>query len=347
MPIKSLQNAAGAPFPRIGKLHKGGQRSGGALGQDLTHFRFSAQGDGKAVEEAFTALYGSEPAMLRVYLPYDDVASNFSCWMEQWGAGGRLIHRCDGEYCVKWLGDDGHYVHDPDMTMRRPCPFAEERQAPNRCREVGRLDVILPELWEAGHAGVVTLETHSVHDIVHIDAVLRHALEHSVSPRAGLRGIEFALRRQPQRISRPGAKGPAMTTKWLVKIEPAAEWLLAQLQLAREAQLGGRFRPAHPAIEGGAPAGQETGPSADERPEPASPGPIAEAGEAAPATAPWVHDRDLVHTLVALGRDLRLSKIAFLEALGVSRLGEIAYGYEEALERVRREGAAIGSAACG
>ena len=356
MPIKALQNAVRAALPRLGKLHKGAERSGGSLGQDLTYFRFTAQGADKSIEGAFRAIYGPEPAMLRVYLPYSDVTSNFSCWMEQWGTGERLIHRCDGEYCVKWLGEDGRYVYDPDMTMHHRCPCLNQANTANRCREVGRLQVVLRELWEAGHSGVVTLETHSVHDIVHIGAVLRHTLERSVDPQTGLRGIEFTLRRQPERISRPGgARGPTQTTKWLVKIEPTAEWLLSQLALARQAQLGAQHWPERagsgdagspgegesPEQNGGnAPSATllDLAPSAP-RAEIPSEGAVQTERPSAvrPGIATWVRDRAKLGELLDLARACHLDRSALLRALAVSRLGEVTYDLDEALRRVRRE----------
>jgi hypothetical protein len=381
MPIKSLQNATGPALPRLGKLRKGGQKPARGLGQDLTYFRFTAEDGNTEVEAAFREIYGDEPAMLRVYLPYADVASNFGSWMEQWGGGERLIHRCDGEYCVKWLGDDGRYVFDPEMRLRRPCPFKDNPTDRNRCREVGRLQVILPELWEAGYVGLVTLETHSINDIVHIESVLRQTSERSMNQEVGLRGIEFVLRRKPVRISRPGgANGPATTTKWLVKIEPTSEWLLAQLELARQEQMGALYRrgavaevvdetpeeeegepeeaEAPPEGEAAAPAEAEAlVPEAQEeraaaraptrssrrRQWPAGED-AARAGTeeaaAVPPAASWLEERSKVNELMALAKSRRLNKDTLLAALGVRRLGEISYGFEEAKERVSRAGTA-------
>jgi len=349
MPIKGLQHSARAPLPRLGKLHKGGPRSGSGLGEDLKYFRFSAEGGDAGVEAAFREAYGPEPSMLRVYLPYADLDSNLACWKEHWGAGGRLLHRCDGETCVKWLGEDGRYIVDPQMMQHRPCPCLDQPRAANRCREVGRLQVILPELWEAGYVGVVTLETHSVHDIVHIDSVLRHTLERSANPQAGLLGIEFVLRRQAERIRRPStASGSAMTTKWLVHIEPTSEWLLAQLEQARQAQLGRRFRAEGQdgATQGEPPTDEEAAPEgAVTSASTASDAPAGLASSqadtlpaAAVASAAWVRDRARVSELVALARAQRLDRNALLTALGVQRLGEITYSFDEAGERVRRMG---------
>jgi hypothetical protein len=243
MPIKRLQGAGRRGLPRLGKLRKGGEKSERGFGPDLTHFRFTSEKP--EIAAAFAAAYGQTPTMLRVYLPYDTPERNFSAWQEAWG-NGRLKHRCDGEYCVKWLADGGGYVVDYDMAERRPCPGG--------CREVGRLEVILPELLHAGFTGVVTLETHSINDIIHIEQVLYETYERAARNGNTLSGVEFTLRRVAEMISTPNGKGGRrQAEKWLVHLEPTAEWLAAQLEIAKSAALG-------QVVEGGAnPATGEPG----------------------------------------------------------------------------------------
>ncbi|MHB0857838.1 MAG: recombination directionality factor [Anaerolineae bacterium] len=231
MPIKRLQNANRPALRILGKLRKGGpkgssgsEKARGGFGRDLTYFRFVSPDP--EVQKAFIDIYGENPSMLRVYLPYDTPERNFDSWREEWG-GARLKHRCDGEFCVKWLTPEGSYRVDPTMQEKRPCPGG--------CKEVGRLVVILPELWHAGFVGLVTLETHSINDIIHINQVLDDTMSRSAS---GLRGIAFALRRVPEVISTPnGSGGRRQVEKWLVRIEPASEWLLAQLEHAKHEAL--------------------------------------------------------------------------------------------------------------
>ncbi|NLD44964.1 MAG: hypothetical protein GX657_15895 [Chloroflexi bacterium] len=236
MPIRRLADSKRAAFPRIAKLRKGGEKGEKRPGADLSYFRFTAEPGYEEAEAVFAEVYGEQPQQLRVYLPYSEPSRNFDSWQEQW-AGGKLIHRCDGEYCVKWIGDDGQYVYDPKMELKYPCPFANDRANRNGCKPVGRLELILPELWAAGYMGLVMLETHSFNDIAHIGVVLEEMYKRADHEK-GLQGIAFVLQRRQERIRRATEGGMQTVTKWLVKIEPETEWMLAQLDVARREQLG-------------------------------------------------------------------------------------------------------------
>lgn len=237
MPIKGLTTGVVGRFPTIGKLRKGGKRpeSGKAPGQDLKTFRF-VNDERPDIVAAFVQAYGNEPALLHVYLPHRALDDNFSAWMEEYVAGG-LVHRCDGEMMNIWQTPDGKYSKEP-----RPCPYAtgEKKRIKNSqpgCKAVGRLQVIIPELLAAGFVGEVTLETHSYHDIRSIMECLTAAAQARINNEMGLRGIEFVLRRVETTISAPTDDGKrARRKKWLVRIEPAQDWALLQLQLARGEQ---------------------------------------------------------------------------------------------------------------
>jgi len=218
MPIKGLTDRVTPAFPRIGKLRKGAARTEEDIakkrpGSDLDFFRFTS--DNEDVVTAFEKAYGNEPRELDVYLPYAKLDDDFSTWQEKWSAGG-LHHRCDGETCTVWLQPDGTYTQEP-----KPCPGG--------CAKVGRLCFIIPHLLRAGHVGDVTLETHSVHDILSIQSSLLSVIEHRGVE--DLRGIGFVLRRTEQSISMPTANGKRVRRKkWLVRLEPAAKWVVAQLE---------------------------------------------------------------------------------------------------------------------
>lgn len=214
MAIKRLQRDA--QFPNIGKLRKGGVRpeSGKAPGKDLTYFRFDT--DDRRAETMFYAAYGEQPAQINVYLPLQTAAQNFTCWQEAYVAGG-LTHRCDGETCTIWL-DGTKYRTDP-----KPCPGG--------CKEVGRLMVIIPELQRFAY---VTVETHSIHDIIRLQENLQ-AVEFL---RGDLRGIPFILKRTPVEISTPTQDGKrARREKWLLSIEVDPAWAALQLESMHRAAL--------------------------------------------------------------------------------------------------------------
>lgn len=218
MPIKGLTDNVTPRFPRLGKLRKGGEKNAkGQYGPDLDYFRFTS--DNPAIVQAFQDAYGEKPVALHVYLPYPGVDTNFATWKEQWAAGG-LVHRCDGETCQIWRTSAGTYSQQP-----KPCPGG--------CDEVGRLTVILPELITAGFVGYVTLETHSLHDLMNITATLEAVRQSAQDRPNGLQGIEFVLRRKKERISTPDGKGGrASREKWLVSIEPVPSWAQTYLAMA-------------------------------------------------------------------------------------------------------------------
>ena len=193
MPIKNLTDNVIPRFPRLGKLRKGGEKptTGNKPGAELNYFRFTSENP--AIVAAFTEAYGAQPAMLRVYLPYPSTEMNFATWKEAWAAGG-LVHRCDGETCQIWRTPDGKYSQQP-----KPCPGG--------CKEVGRLEVILPELITAGYVGYVTLETHSLHDLMNITATLEAVRQSAQDRPNGLQGIRVCVAAQEGTHQHAGRQG--------------------------------------------------------------------------------------------------------------------------------------------
>jgi len=204
-------------FKEIGRLRKGSAKNGGRVGRDLDHFRFTS--NDPLVLKAFESAYGHEPESLRVYLPYRTMEENFSSWRESYGANELCKMRCDGDYIVDWIAGDRHY-HG-----HRLCT-SELKDTENRCpgcplEPKGRLNVILPALWEAGHFGVVLLVTGSWNDIGHITSKLVQW--------EPLQGREFILSRHRERIAVPIKGKRAAKEMPLVKIELADEWLMDKL----------------------------------------------------------------------------------------------------------------------
>lgn len=222
MPIKHLQTDRPAAFPCIGKLRKGGAKQTNAkgkevMGRDLDHFRFTT--DDADAAAAFAAYYGPEPKAIKVFLPYATTDQNFQAWMEEYRAGG-LVRRCDGETCVFSRDARGNAVTTP-TPCAKPCG----------CKQVGRLAVIVPELVRMAY---VTVETHSVYDIIQ----LTENLQAAEFMRGDLRGIPFILSRREREISTPTPEGGrARRKKSLLFIEPDPSWVQRQLESMRLAAL--------------------------------------------------------------------------------------------------------------
>ena len=226
MPIKGLTTDVRPAFPNLGKLRKGGKKTSETRpGPDLEYFRFTSEQP--EIEAAFYGAYPAQPQSINVFLPNKAIDNVWECWQEHWVAGG-LVHRCDGETCVVWQDGNGEY-HD------------EPKSCPGECKPVGRLQVLLPELLQAGFVGYVTFETHSKHDIMSIQACLEDASGKANGH--GLTGIEFRLYREPQKISTPmvdkdtGEIKRVRRQKWLCKLTPTVRWVQAQLAQAEHLQL--------------------------------------------------------------------------------------------------------------
>ena len=212
-PIKGLTNQA-PQFPLTGELRKGAPKpeQGNRPGKDLTYFRFTS--DLEDVTEASEAAYDGEPRLINVFLPFRYVDENWEAWQEEWIAGG-LKHRCDGEYVVRMLGDDGEYV-DPDPGTVK---------CPGKCKPSGRLKVIIPELGRLAYVMVLTTSKWDIHNL---DGQLRALYE----IKQDLRGIPLQLRRRPERKSMPQGKKRVRREMWLLSIEAAPTYV--QLQLAAQ-----------------------------------------------------------------------------------------------------------------
>jgi hypothetical protein len=240
MPIRNFTDTIQPRFPRLGKLRKGGERVEKTndkgqkyltYGEDLDHFRFTS--DRPEIIEAFQDAYGETPRTIQVYLPYASPEEAFPTWCELWSTSG-LQHRCDGELMVQWL-ENGKYVRGS-----KPCAGGHEKGDPLN-DAIGRLDMVIPELIEAGFVGYVTLETHSKNDIIAILSTLRAVYESRQGNELGLRGIMFNLRRVQETISVPGygkQEGKrSRANKWLIKLEPAADWVRLQIEMAHASQM--------------------------------------------------------------------------------------------------------------
>jgi len=222
MPIQGVSDRESAQerFRTIGKLRKGGEKRRNKKGQwifgeDLPYFRFTSEDP--AVEAAFRAAYGDEPKEMVIYLPYATMEENFTAWRELYGQNGLVQVRCDGANWVDWIAGPYH------RHGSRPCT-KEFKDTPNRCpgcplMPVGRLQLILPKLWEADQVGLITLETHSWNDIAELAGKLL-----TYEP---LQGKPFTLWREETKIGAPNEReGKRMAVhKHLVFIELTAEFL--------------------------------------------------------------------------------------------------------------------------
>ncbi|MEM7771579.1 MAG: hypothetical protein AAF327_13865 [Cyanobacteria bacterium P01_A01_bin.37] len=215
MPIKGLTDN-GASFPCIGKIRKGAPKENNRMGKDLEYFRFDSQ-DRSAIA-SFQRTYGEEPKEINVLFPYEGVDENFFTCKEEWAAGG-LVHRCDGEVCSTIRLESG--------AIQRH--FAAPVPCPGGCKEIGRMKVIVQGLNRFAY---VTVETHSINDIVN----LHQQLSAAYMTFGQLNKMPFTIRRRPEQISTPGKDGKRVRReKWMLSVEVDSSWANKQLAATRYA----------------------------------------------------------------------------------------------------------------
>jgi len=220
MPIKGFTDQGFVSFPKIGDIRKGAEKEPNKPGADLTYFRAVFPEDEGGAAATFARVYGDEPREVNVLLPFDEIERCWETWQEEHTAGA-LQHRCDGETCVMWRGEDGEMQFTP-----KPCPGG--------CVPQGRLKVIVPELRRLAY---LVVHTTSVWDIHEITANL-NALKGLT--RNGIKGIPLVLKRRPRKISTPRGNGKRVRQeKWLLSVEADQQWV--------EQQLGAMARAALPA----------------------------------------------------------------------------------------------------
>ncbi len=222
MPILNLTR--GQPqLTIIGRIRKGAPANG-VIGRDLKHFRFTS--DDHTIQDTFNTVYGDEPTIINCFVKDNTVSKAFQAFREL-RTKTELKHRCDGESI--WDYNDYGIL----AKTNTPCPcrnmndYVDGKWNIQKCKPVGVLDVIIPELRRFG---VARFTTTSQIDIVRIDAELA-AIEQACG---GLYGIPLQLIRRPEDVPAPHKNGgKMMVERWMVHIQLAphyTEQLLSAMQ---------------------------------------------------------------------------------------------------------------------
>ena len=244
MPIIGLSDR-GLSFPEIGAIRKGRKetrtrKDGSTYEQpiDLTFFRVEFDEREKVSAEVFRSKYGPQPTEINIILPFNEIERCWDPFLEAYTAG-RMVARSDGEKFT-YLVD----TKTGEIKVKNSVPFTpynegqvvghDYQNKPVKCRPVGRLKVIVPELARAAY---LTVMTTSVHDIANISA----QLEAFKTLNGGrIAGIPLVLRRRPKMISTPGETGQRVRReKWLLSIEADPEWVKRMLSETNRLALPG------------------------------------------------------------------------------------------------------------
>jgi hypothetical protein len=233
MPIKGLSDR-GLSFPEIGQVRKGAKKNPeeNKPGKDLTYFRVEFDSRELTAAQLFEKTYGKEPTEIHIILPFNDIDRMWEAWLEAYTAG-RMVARSDGEKMIYQVDTaTGELLIRNGLDKNgNPRPYIEGESVGKdykgkdiKCRPVGRLKIIVPELARAAY---LTVMTTSYHDIANLSAQLEAFKQLN---NGQIAGIPLVLRRRPKMISRPAGNGSRVRTeKWLLSIEADPAWVKAKL----------------------------------------------------------------------------------------------------------------------
>lgn len=167
-------------LPRVGKIHLGvkerSAKTGNEYPREVDYFVFDP-------EEPFYArvkeLYGEAPKALRVVLPSEETADFFPQALKYYGAAKGLVCTGDGRDAKRVAGVPvGADLKALKLDGARPemeeiaCAYEEcPDHVAGRCKRMGNLFVLLPEVTMAG---VWQVDTSSFHSIVDLNSSIEY-----------------------------------------------------------------------------------------------------------------------------------------------------------------------------
>jgi len=201
MPItgRTDSHQEGRGIPILARIYKGAARDPNnerKTPAELPYFRVEWQPEAQKYAATFEALYGAQPTQFDGALLMGDTPERaFDNWMEEWGSGAKLIRRCDGTVIRDAFNGA---TQRTERGVALPCQ--QNAESPCGCKQVGRLQFILPEFMrQTGTVGVFALATHGWYDIMNIDATVK-----DVQALYGtLRGVYFTIYRKPVDLAVP------------------------------------------------------------------------------------------------------------------------------------------------
>lgn len=228
-------------FPEAALIRKGtakqiGQNGKETVGKDLND-KFRIQfypGVDPAIIETFKKAYGETPKRIKAFIPFPHVSEAFSSFNEAHNAGRMVAQADDAHYLVKRNPLNGQY----EVRNGQPyTPFqpgekivytnAHNKQIELPIKPTNRLRLVIPEVVMSGRLVTFTFKSTSIYDRFNLEQQLGaiQALANTLN-RGNAAGIPFWLYRAEREITWNKADGSASRLKkWLVHLEPDAEWV--------------------------------------------------------------------------------------------------------------------------
>lgn len=223
-------------FPEVALIRKGNPKTASGVGKDLND-KFRVQfypGVDPAIVKTFTDAYPGQPTRIRAFIPFPHISEAFSSFNEAHNAG-RMIAQADNEhFLMKRNPLTGQYEvrNGEPFTPFQPGEKIAYTNHQGKTIELpvkttNRLRLVIPEIVMTGRLVTFTFKSTSVYDKFNLEQQLGaiQALANTLN-RGNAAGIPFWLYRAEREITWNKPDGSASRIKkWLVHLEPDAEWV--------------------------------------------------------------------------------------------------------------------------
>lgn len=222
-------------FPEVALIRKGNPKSGNTVGKDLND-KFRVQfypGVDPAILKTFTEAYGQQPARIKAFIPFPHISEAFSSFNEAHNAGRMVAQADETHYLVKRDPLTGRYEvrYGEPFTPYEPgdkITYARNGKTIELpLKTTNRLRLVIPEIIETGRLVTFTFKSTSLYDRFNLQEQLGaiQALANTLN-RGNAAGIPFWLYRAEREITWNKPDGTAARIKkWLVHLEPDADWV--------------------------------------------------------------------------------------------------------------------------
>lgn len=166
-------------MPRIGKIHLGIKKlsqKGMEYPAETDHFVFDGE---SPYYQKLIERYGKSPKELPIAFPIEETEQLFPQGLKYYGRSKGLICTGDGRIALRLAGipigadlKELKIEGRPEMMEELECPYKDcADYAAGRCKQMGNLFVLLPEITLAG---VWQIDTSSYHSIVDLNSSLAY-----------------------------------------------------------------------------------------------------------------------------------------------------------------------------
>ena len=228
----------------IGKIFKGAEKTGNRPGANLDYFRFSPTPGVNAdrVQEIWDQFYGDKPKEIQIFFKHDDIDNLIDDWYSEFGTGGLLKTKCDGETITEWRDDRGVYhLNEP-----KPCRAPNSPKGCEKCKASALIKFGMPEFRYMGYSGNIEISTTSINDIVFLKAQLSEIAAELALCGASLKYAPLILSRSPRVITKTTAQKQFRGEENLLylSIDPQYQQKIDRaISAAKYAEIGATYEP--------------------------------------------------------------------------------------------------------